>query len=143
MKPALMIAALAAPALMLAYLALEQRSASAPAGNQVMPVEQAFVITHERTDTVVQLNINITPGTYLYRDKLQLTAENLTLGNWQLPAGELHQDEYFGKSHVFREPLTLILPLQHATRNSRLTLSYQGCGTSFCYPPQQLAIELN
>ncbi|MFH7565029.1 protein-disulfide reductase DsbD domain-containing protein [Oceanimonas smirnovii] len=143
MKPTLLMVALAVLTLMLAPFALEQRSASAPAGNQVMPVEQAFVITHERTDRVLQLNIDIAPGAYLYRDKLQLTAENLALGKWQLPAGEAYEDEYFGKSHVFREPLTLVLPLQHLTRASRLTLSYQGCGNGLCYPPQLLILELD
>jgi thiol:disulfide interchange protein DsbD len=57
-----------------------------------------------------------------------------------MPAGELHQDEYFGDMHIYRDSAEIRLPL--ATRapgidSMALAIKSQGCADAgLCYPPQ-------
>lgn len=143
MKPALFIAAMAGLLLILAPFALKHLTVSAPPEDHIMTVDEAFAVSLERHQHTLQLNIDIAPGAYLYRDKLHIEPEGLALGQWQLPAGEPYEDEYFGKSQVYREQLALELPLLNGSSDGHLMLHYQGCGSGLCYPPQQRKLEVN
>ncbi|MDP5293775.1 protein-disulfide reductase DsbD family protein [Oceanimonas sp. CHS3-5] len=142
MKPALLTAALAGLLLMLTPLVLEQFGSSSPPGNRVLPVEQAFVIDHRRDGDILTVNITIAPEAYLYRHKLAAEGHHVELNAWQPPEGEAHEDEYFGKSQVYRNQVELRLPLRHAGPDARVMLDYQGCTTGLCYPPQRVELVL-
>ncbi|MFK3816743.1 protein-disulfide reductase DsbD [Pseudomonas sp. NPDC089407] len=105
-----------------------------------LPVNQAFVLTHERqADGQMRLYFQIKPGYYLYQKRLKfdgLPPEQ----HPQLPPALNHHDEFFGDSAVYREQLELLLP---ANAQGQLRLGWQGCADAgLCYPPQTTAIDL-
>ncbi|MFJ4383816.1 protein-disulfide reductase DsbD [Pseudomonas sp. NPDC089408] len=105
-----------------------------------LPVNQAFVLTHERqADGQMRLYFQIKPGYYLYQKRLKfdgLPPEQ----HPQLPPALNHHDAFFGDSAVYREQLELLLP---ANAQGQLRLGWQGCADAgLCYPPQTTAIDL-
>ncbi|MFJ4348063.1 protein-disulfide reductase DsbD [Pseudomonas sp. NPDC089401] len=105
-----------------------------------LPVNQAFVLTHDRqADGRMRLYFQIKPGYYLYQKRLKfdgLAADQQP----QLPPGLNHHDEFFGDSTVYREQLELLVP---ANAQGQLRLGWQGCADAgLCYPPQTTAIDL-
>ena len=105
-----------------------------------LPVNQAFVLTHDRqADGQMRLFFQIKQGYYLYQKRLKfdgLPAEQ----HPQLPAALNHHDEFFGDSAVYRDQLELLLP---ANAQGQLRLGWQGCADAgLCYPPQTTVIDL-
>ncbi|MFF7062244.1 protein-disulfide reductase DsbD [Pseudomonas sp. NPDC008258] len=105
-----------------------------------LPVEQAFVLSHDRqADGQMRLYFQIKPGYYLYQKRLKfdgLPPEQ----HPQLPAALNHHDEFFGDSAVYRDQLELLLP---ASAQGQLRLGWQGCADAgLCYPPQTTSIDL-
>ncbi|MFG0323894.1 protein-disulfide reductase DsbD [Pseudomonas sp. zjy_15] len=105
-----------------------------------LPVDQAFVLTHDRqADGQMRLYFQIKQGYYLYQKRLKfdgLPAEQ----HPQLPPALNHHDEFFGDSAVYRDQLELLLP---ATAQGQLRLGWQGCADAgLCYPPQTTSIDL-
>jgi len=105
-----------------------------------LPVNQAFVLTHDRqADGQMRLYFQIKPGYYLYQKRLKfdgLAADQQP----QLPAGLNHHDEFFGDTTVYRDQLELLIP---ANAQGQLRLGWQGCADAgLCYPPQTTAIDL-
>jgi len=123
--------------------------------DDILPAEQAFLFqaamgTPERID----LTWDIAPGTYLYRDKVEIAldgATDVTLGSFQLPPGEIKRntilpDGSTGDIAVYHDRVSLALPLlRHGTAASEVTLvaKYQGCAErGICYPPQTQRVKL-
>ncbi|MFF7860538.1 protein-disulfide reductase DsbD [Pseudomonas monteilii] len=105
-----------------------------------LPVNQAFVLTHDRqADGQMRLYFQIKPGYYLYQKRLKfdgLPADQ----HPQLPPALNHHDEFFGDSAVYRDQLELLLP---ANAQGQLRLGWQGCADAgLCYPPQTTQIDL-
>ncbi|UTL92862.1 protein-disulfide reductase DsbD [Pseudomonas fluorescens] len=105
-----------------------------------LPVNQAFVLTHDRqADGQMRLYFQIKQGYYLYQKRLKfdgLPAEQQP----QLPPALNHHDEFFGDSAVYRDQLELLIP---ANAQGQLRLGWQGCADAgLCYPPQTTAIDL-
>ncbi|WMC09935.1 protein-disulfide reductase DsbD family protein [Oceanimonas pelagia] len=142
MKPVLIAVALTGLLLMLAPFVLERFGPSPSTGNQVLPVEQAFDVRYQLDGNTLQIDIAIAPDAYLYRHKLSAEGRGVELMAWQAPEGEAHHDEYFGNSQVYRNGLTLRLPVRDAGPDARILLGYQGCTTGLCYPPQQVELVL-
>jgi thiol:disulfide interchange protein DsbD len=101
--------------------------------------DQAF-----RTDAIVAgdqvtVRVTIADGYYLYRNKTALRLEAgspRVLGELEMPAGEPHEDEYFGKQRVFRGAVELGAKLG-GSGPFLLLFQYQGCADAgLCYPPQ-------
>ncbi|WP_298715949.1 protein-disulfide reductase DsbD domain-containing protein [uncultured Oceanisphaera sp.] len=107
-----------------------------------LPVEQAFVLTSKQTPAGLQLEFAMAPGYYLYRHRLSVSPINARFGDWALPDGTAHEDEYFGKTRVYYQSLALTVPLQQVMPNGEAEIRYQGCTTGLCYPPQQVSIPL-
>ncbi len=107
-----------------------------------LPVEQAFVLNSEQTPAGLRLEFAIAPGYYLYRHRLSVTPEQVRFGDWELPAGTPHEDEYFGKTQVYYQGLELTIPLQQLESEGRADIRYQGCTSGLCYPPQLVSIPL-
>ena len=55
----------------------------------------------------VRLNWEIADGYYLYRARIKVstTASNVQLGAPQLPAGQVKNDEYFGRQEIYHHEL--------------------------------------
>lgn len=105
-----------------------------------LPVDQAFVLTHERLPSgQVRVYFQIKDGYYLYQKRLKFDGLP-TAQHPQLPPALNHHDEFFGDSAIYRGELELLLP---ADAGGQLRLGWQGCADAgLCYPPQTTAIDL-
>jgi thiol:disulfide interchange protein DsbD len=137
-------------------LALVLATAAAPAGEALpdlaaiageqaqkfLPPDQAFVFEPEVAGTTVTLNIRIHDGYYLYRDKAKATLDDGTAVPLAMPAGEDHEDEFFGKQRVFRGDVVWTATVPAGARGA-LTVQYMGCADAgLCYPPQVKRVAL-
>ena len=117
----------------------------------LLPPEQAFQFFAELKDEhTVHVNWRIADGYYLYKDKLKLKLEpgaNAGLGNLPLPAGQTHHDEEFGQVEIYRNELSLDVPLQRlslAAETVTLAAGFQGCADrGVCYPPMNTNVVLS
>lgn len=116
--------------------------AKPPVSNDFLSVEQAFILSSKQNTGSLQLSFAIAPGYYLYRHTLAVSAENAHVGDWSLPEGTPHEDEYFGKTQVYYQQLALDIPLDNIVQNGQVAVRYQGCTTGLCYPPQTIQIPL-
>ncbi|QXI36948.1 protein-disulfide reductase DsbD [Pseudomonas xantholysinigenes] len=105
-----------------------------------LPVNDAFVLTHERLENgQTRLYFQIKDGYYLYQKRLKFDGL-LPTQHPALPEAENHHDEFFGDSPVYRQQLELLIP---ADASGELRLGWQGCADAgLCYPPQTTAIAL-
>ena len=114
-----------------------------------LPVDEAF-----RFDALAQgsdqvrLNWEIADGYYLYRARIKVatTARGAQLGTPQMPAGQVKNDEYFGRQEIYHHELKVTVPVARAaggTLTLPLEVSYQGCAEAgLCYPPQTKTVTL-
>jgi thioredoxin:protein disulfide reductase len=115
-----------------------------------LPAEQAFGLSVEVCDKNALLaNFKVTPGYYLYRDKLifSLTGNKAKIARVELPKGDTKNDPNFGLIEVYHQSFQAKIVLEHAdpTRPLTLNASYQGCSDmGLCYPPieKQIVVEL-
>lgn len=113
-----------------------------------LPPDQAFSLDVEVRDAhTLQANFRVTPGYYLYRDKVTfaITDGKAKIASVNLPEGELKHDPNFGETQVFHHPFQAEIKIEGAARFA-LNASYQGCSEQgLCYPSQDkvLQIDLN
>lgn len=105
-----------------------------------LPVGQAFMFSSERLESgETRLYWQIAEGYYLYQKRLKF--EGLSVNQQPvLPAGDEHNDEYFGQQHVYRQGLELVIP---ASATGQVKVGWQGCADAgLCYPPQSQVVVL-
>jgi thioredoxin:protein disulfide reductase len=113
-----------------------------PGSGEFLPVDEAFTPGVIPIDgNRVEVNWRVTPGYYLYRDKISVRSltDKVQLGRLDLPQGKIKHDEFFGESEVYTEDVFAELPLARATPGAmqlELEVTYQGCAEAgLCYPP--------
>lgn len=110
--------------------------------NQFLPVDEALPFSHSVKGDAVLLLWDITPGHYLYKDRISIKAldEGASAGAPQYSSpGTETEDEFFGKTTVFFDPVEarVQVNLPDNTREARFEVTYQGCAEAgLCYPPQ-------
>lgn len=110
--------------------------------NQFLQVDEALPFSHSTETDAVVLSWNITPGHYLYRDRISIKSldEGATAGAIQYSSPGIDtEDEFFGKTTVFFDPVEATVPitLPADVREARFEVTYQGCAEAgLCYPPQ-------
>ena len=112
-----------------------------------LPVNQAFKLSVvDRTDQLIRLRFVNADGYYLYRHRFAINSQpaEVALGELQLPAGELKNDEYFGEVEVYYGILDLSIPLPAAQEQPfTLLVTYQGCADKgLCYPPETARLAI-
>ena len=119
-------------------------SAAAPAlaaQDEFLPPEQAFRYETRSNGSEVEVRWNVAPGYYAYKKRMGLesTTPGVKVGESVYPKGEIHTDDYFGESEVFRGPFTVKAKLDRAAGSPNsldLKLKIQGCADAgLCYPP--------
>ncbi|MGV3344508.1 protein-disulfide reductase DsbD [Enterobacteriaceae bacterium LUAb1] len=111
---------------------------------QFVPASQAFAFDFSQQQNQLILSWKIKPGYYLYRQQFKLTPEKARMAPVTLPAGETHEDAFFGKTEIYRQDLQLPLTLLSADQEAILTVTWQGCAASgFCYPPETRRVPLS
>ncbi|MFA6971142.1 MAG: protein-disulfide reductase DsbD [Gallionella sp.] len=115
-----------------------------------LPPDQAFVLEVLASDAqTLQANFKVTPGYYLYRDKITFKLEGgaAKIISVKLPKGELKHDPNFGETKVFHHPFQVEIVLDRAgDAATRITLdaSYQGCSEQgLCYPSQDKVLQID
>ena len=110
--------------------------------SEFVPVDEAFKPILIPVDgNTVEVTFRVTPGYYLYKDKISVSAlsDNVQLGKLDLPKGKSKFDEFFGESEVYVEDVFATLPLARATPEAmelELEVNFQGCAEGgLCYPP--------
>jgi thiol:disulfide interchange protein DsbD len=116
-----------------------------------LPVTQAFSVSAltkaKGTDATLSVQFDITPGHYVYKDKIKLT---LPKGVAAAPftfsqSAQSIDDPQFGRVPVFdQKAVTATTTLTNtsgaAINNAAVTVGWQGCAKAgLCYPPEKVA----
>lgn len=116
---------------------------SSPFGNsEFLPVDQALPFNYTTGNGSVDLSWDIAPGHYLYLERIRVTSltEGARTGKPEFSLdGTLTNDEFFGETTVFYDPVTARVPvsLPDGVKEAQLQVTYQGCAEAgLCYPPQ-------
>ena len=98
---------------------------------EVLPPEQAFPYTIEASADEFILNFEVQDGYYLYRERFGFASQTDTvkLGAPVYPAGEIHEDEFFGVVETYRGQFQVSVPYQTSTAVDEMEfqLTAQGC----------------
>ncbi|WP_419963452.1 protein-disulfide reductase DsbD [Pantoea vagans] len=117
---------------------------SNPATSRFVPVDQAFTFDFDQQGAQLNLHWKVKSGYYLYRQQIHITPQNATIAPLTLPAGQPHEDEFFGKSEIYPQDLTLPVTLKQAGPDATLSVTYQGCAAAgFCYPPETRSVPVS
>jgi len=112
--------------------------------SRFVPVDQAFGFDFDQQGAQLNLHWKVKSGYYLYRQQIHVTPANATLAPLTLPAGQPHEDEFYGKSEIYPQDLTVPVTLQQAASGATLSVTYQGCAAAgFCYPPETRSVPLS
>lgn len=119
--------------------------------DELLPPEQAFQFFASVKDAqTVHVSWMIAEGYYLYKNKLSLTldeSDRAQLAKLSLPVGESHLDEEFGQVEIYRQELSLDVPIIRqgsAAETVELTAKFQGCADrGVCYPPMTSNVVLD
>ena len=111
--------------------------------------EQAFAFSATvADDSTLQVSWKIADGYYMYRDRIRFSSATpgVELGEPSLPAGNIKEDEFFGKIATFRNQATATIPVirkASAPTTIQLKAVSQGCADiGICYPPQTQLAQL-
>ena len=115
-----------------------------PGRSNFIPADQAFAFDFQQSQHDVNLSWQVKEGYYLYRQQIKINPANASIAPLQLPKGEPHNDEFYGKSEIYRQRLVVPVTLTQASHGATLTVTYQGCADAgFCYPPETRTVPLS
>ncbi|CNL14668.1 protein-disulfide reductase DsbD [Yersinia alsatica] len=112
--------------------------------SRFIPVDQAFAFDFRQQGDQLTLSWQIHPDYYLYRQQIKIVPQNASLGTFTLPEGIAHHDEFYGEVAIFKQQLTLKIPIMQAGEQASVSVTYQGCAEAgFCYPPETRVVPLS
>jgi len=113
-------------------------AAVAASAADLLEPEQAFRFSAREADGAVEVRFAIAQGYYLYRDRFRFAAVgNVQLGKPEFPAAIPHKDEFFGEMPIYRNQVSIRVPLQGDGRYE-LKVTSQGCADAgVCYVPME------
>ncbi|MGE0972251.1 protein-disulfide reductase DsbD [Klebsiella sp. WOUb02] len=115
-----------------------------PGRSNFVPADQAFAFDFQQSQHEINLTWQIKEGYYLYRKQIKLSAADAAFIEPSLPSGEWHDDEFYGKSEIYRQRLSVPVTLTQAAKGATLTVTWQGCADAgFCYPPESKVVPLS
>lgn len=116
----------------------------APGRSQFVPADRAFVFDFQQNQHDLNLSWQVKDGYYLYRKQISITPSQADIAEVKLPPGVWHEDEFYGKSEIYRKQLNIPVTVNHAASGATLTVTYQGCADAgFCYPPETKTVPLS
>ena len=119
--------------------------------------EKAFRLSVRALDpATLEVHYQIADGYYLYREKFRFAAEPLLpkpagaaaltikLGKPEFPAGQVKQDEFFGRVETYRKDLFIRIPVEGGVQQLKLLVTSQGCAdVGVCYVPQTQSVDVS
>jgi thiol:disulfide interchange protein DsbD len=102
---------------LLAACALAAPATAAIDEADLLPVDQAFVLTAQASaPDAITLRWRIADGYYLYRHRTSAQADAAFAAQpLQLPRGKAYRDEFFGDVETYRDELVATLPGRRAS----------------------------
>ncbi|ECE9763039.1 protein-disulfide reductase DsbD, partial [Salmonella enterica subsp. enterica serovar Typhimurium] len=79
----------------------------APGRSQFVPADRAFVFDFQQNQHDLTLSWQVKEGYYLYRKQISITPTKADIAAVQLPTGVWHEDEFYGKSEIYRKRLNV------------------------------------
>jgi thiol:disulfide interchange protein DsbD len=116
--------------------------------SDLLPVDEAYVVSTKATERGrIEINFKIAKGYYLYKHRFGVAGVDSAFkyNPLQIPAGEKHNDQFFGPVETYRDSVTLVQTGAAASGVDAVTfkLKYQGCADiGVCYPPQTRTITV-
>ena len=124
-------------------------SGAVAAAEDFLQPDEAFRVSAAHEADRVLVSWAIADGYYLYRSKFRFSAQapEAELGNPEFPPAETKEDPFFGEMEIYRDAVTVALPVLNDGGRETLALEVtsQGCADEgLCYPPhrQQLFVAL-
>ena len=115
-----------------------------PAEQTFLPVDQAFSFDFDQQDSTLFIGWDIAPGYYLYKNKLEIIGKGAEIEVPELGKGVVIEDEFFGKTEVFFDSLSVVSKLSNVAKDGVIKVRYQGCAEAgLCYPPEIITIPLS
>ncbi len=123
--------------------------------SKFLPVDKAFqVVSSNKASTqgtVLSINFDITPGHYVYKDRLTLTfPKGVRATPFKFSQSPVSiNDPTFGKVPVFTQrnmvaTTTLTSTNGKPIKNAALVIGWQGCAKAgLCYPPEKIKTTVN
>jgi len=106
-----------------------------------LPPDVAFRVGGTIVGNTVEVRWVIADGYYLYRQKIEVTAESpdLIVAAAQLPAGVIKTDPYLGTQEIYTQQVEAVVPFTRFDAGAhpiQIKVTYQGCAEAgLCYPP--------
>ncbi len=118
--------------------------------DEFLPPDVAFQLDLAAKDANnLTANFKIVPGYYLYKQRIKFVIKDAATGKIEtidLPAGDLKDDQNFGKQEVYHHDFAANIKLDSAnnpTKNLMVHATYQGCSEKgLCYAPITKAISI-
>ncbi|WP_375185183.1 protein-disulfide reductase DsbD [Pseudoalteromonas sp.] len=115
-----------------------------PAEQKFLPVDQAFVFDFDQQGKTLFIGWDIAPDYYLYKKKVEIIAKGADIEIPDLGKGVIIEDEFFGKTEVFFDSLSVVSKLSNVTEGAVVKVRFQGCAEAgLCYPPEVRTIPLS
>ncbi|MGB0923153.1 MAG: protein-disulfide reductase DsbD [Pseudoalteromonas shioyasakiensis] len=115
-----------------------------PAEQTFLPVDQAFVFDFDQQGKTLFIGWDIAPDYYLYKKKVEIIAKGAEIEVPELGKGVIIEDEFFGKTEVFFDSLSVVSKLSNVTEGAVVKVRFQGCAEAgLCYPPEVRTIPLS
>ncbi len=120
-------------------------------GDESLTSEQAFALGQPAlAGDKLTIQWVVAPDHYLYKDKFLVKVfdpQGVTVGEPELPSGEVKQDEFFGKIEAIHDLAAIQLPVKRTEAGKAgsfvLELGWQGCAENvLCYPPELKAFKV-
>ncbi len=114
----------------------------------ILPPEKAFLVTARAEASAIVLDWTVAPDHYLYKKRFSFETDTpgVELASPGFPAGEIHNDEFFGESTIYRDRFSVRIPVAagEAGQPIELTIGAQGCNEAIglCFPPQRWTREV-
>ena len=110
--------------------------------DDILHPEEAYRYAVADTGSAIEIDWVVEDGYYLYRNKMSYASgsDSIVFGNFELPEGEHHEDEFFGVQQVYRNRFYVSIPytiVGDTPESAELVIKSQGCADiGLCYPPQ-------
>jgi thioredoxin:protein disulfide reductase len=117
---------------------------------ELLAPEKAFSLQARVENNTVIAEYKIAPGYYMYREafRFDLETDGVNLGETSIPDGKIKHDEFFGDVEIYRDSVSIKLPIQADGSTQpdlvRIKTTGQGCADiGVCYPPLYQTLSMN
>lgn len=107
--------------------------------DELLEVDQAFQLQAPTVESgKISIKWKIAKDYKLYKDKMGVTSDNVTLKTIEFSKAKTVDDPLFGRVEAFYGTAELKVPYSSLSNRANITVSYQGCADKIgvCYPPQ-------